>query len=150
MYDANMRSPLVKPEPTKHPVDVGHMSEAAILSELVKRGYRVLTPFGVNQRYDLVLETDGRFLRAQCKTGRLRKGVVLFSTRSVQSNRNRIQVRGYKGEVDLFLVFCPENEAIYAIPAAEASIGSMGLRVDRPRNGQLKGVRWARDFELPA
>jgi hypothetical protein len=40
------------PEPSKHPVDVGLRSEAAILSELVRRGYSVLLPFGVNQRYD--------------------------------------------------------------------------------------------------
>jgi hypothetical protein len=36
----------------------------------VRRGYSVLLPFGVNQRYDLVLDLDGRFVRAQCKTGR--------------------------------------------------------------------------------
>jgi PD-(D/E)XK endonuclease len=43
----------------------------------------VLLPFGVNQRYDLVLDLDGHLVKAQCKTGRLRKGVVSFSTRSV-------------------------------------------------------------------
>jgi PD-(D/E)XK endonuclease len=54
---------------TRHPVDVGQRSEAAIIAELVKRGYRVLTPYGVNHRYDLVIDAGGRFLRAQCKTG---------------------------------------------------------------------------------
>jgi hypothetical protein len=54
-------SVLPKPELTKHPVDIGHRAEAAILVELVKRGYRVLLPFGVNQRYDLVLDCGGQF-----------------------------------------------------------------------------------------
>ena len=67
MSDSKLRLP--KPKLTNHPVDVGHRTEAAILSELVRRGYAVLLPFGVNQRYDLVLDLEGRFVRAQCKTG---------------------------------------------------------------------------------
>ena len=58
-------------------------------SELVRRGFTVLLPFGVNQRYDLVLDVGGEFIRGQCKTGRLRQGSVVFSTaqRSVEHSR---------------------------------------------------------------
>lgn len=143
-------SQLSKPVLTSHPVDVGHRTEAAILSELVRRGYRVLVPFGVNQRYDLVLDCDGRFLRAQCKTGRLRDGVVQFSPLSVQSNTKGTRVRGYAGQVDLFLVYCAETRGIYAIPAEDVPSRCMYLRIDPPRNRQHKGVRWAKDYELPA
>ncbi len=145
-----MRSPLIRPVLTDHPVDVGHRSEAAVLAELVRRGYRVLLPFGVNQRYDLVLENDGRFLRAQCKTGRLRNGVIQFSAVSIQSNTNGTRVRHYTGEVDLFVVYCPDNECVYVIPSEEVPPTGMYLRVDPPRNRQRKRVRWARDYELPA
>ena len=41
---------------SEHPVDIGQRTEAIVLAALVRRGYRVLTPFGTNQRYDL--ETD--------------------------------------------------------------------------------------------
>jgi hypothetical protein len=135
---------------TSHPVDVGHRTEAAILAELVRRGYRVLVPFGVNQRYDLVIETDDGFLRVQCKTGRLRGGVIQFSALSIQSNTRCTQTRDYAGEVDLFAVHCPENRGIYVIPAEEVPCSSMYLRVDPPRNRQRKRVRWAKDYELPA
>lgn len=101
-----MGSVLPKPKLTSHPVDVGHRAEAAILSELVKRGYSVLLPFGVNQRYDLVLDCDGHFLRAQCKSGRLRNGVIEFRACSTQSNRKRTRVRNYNGQVDVFVVYC--------------------------------------------
>ncbi len=142
---------LAKPDLTSHPVDVGHRSEAAILSELVRRGYRVLLPFGVNQRYDLVLEgEDGRFFRAQCKTGRLRDGAIQFSSISTQSNMRQTGRRGYAGEVDLFIVYCAENERVYVIPADEVPGTAMHLRVDPPRNQQCKRVRWAKDYELPA
>ena len=91
-YFAAMPSCLPPPVLTSHPVDVGHRTEAAILAELVRRGYRILVPFGVNQRYDLVIETDEGFLRVQCKTGRLRDGVIQFNALSIQSN-----TRGTRG-----------------------------------------------------
>ena len=142
---------LAKPKLTNHPVDVGQRTEGAILSELVRRGYSVLLPFGVNQRYDLVLDLDGKFVRAQCKTGRLRNGVVMFSTKSVQSNTRRAMIRDYAGDADVFLVYCPgTGRRVYCVPIEEAPSGSMYLRVESTRNGQEHGVRWASNFELPA
>jgi hypothetical protein len=76
--DSKLRLP--KPKLTNHPVDIGLRTEAAIGSELTRRGYAVLVPWGVNQRYDLVLDLGGEFLRAQCKTGRLSDGAVGFYT----------------------------------------------------------------------
>jgi hypothetical protein len=107
-------------------------------------------PFGVNQRYDLVLDCDGRFLRAQCKSGRLRDGAIQFSAMSIQSNTKRTRVRGYAGEVDLFIVYCAENQRVYVIPADEVPNSQMHLRIDPPRNRQSKRVRWAKDYEMPA
>ena len=136
--------------PSSHPVDIGLRTEAAILAELARRGYQVLLPFGVNQRYDLVLDMDGRFLRVQCKTGRLRRGCVEFSTKSIRANTRRVFTRGYRGEIELFLVFCPETDQIYAVPVDDVPAGHGYLRVDPTRNGQEQGIRWARDYELPA
>jgi PD-(D/E)XK endonuclease len=141
---------LAPPVLTDHPVDVGQRSEAAILAQLVRQGYRVLLPFGVNQRYDLVLDSEGRFLKVQCKTGRLRKGSIRFKAVSVQSNMNRTSWRAYAGEVDLFAVYCPENSGIYLISADEVAPNVNYLRVEPTRNNQAKGIRWARDYELPA
>jgi PD-(D/E)XK endonuclease len=140
---------LQAPPQSSHPVDIGLRSEAAILAELVRRGYLVLIPFGTNQRYDLVLDMNGEFVRAQCKTGRLRKGVVVYPTKSIRANTTEVLVRKYTGEVEIFLVFCPETNGIYAVPVDEAPDGYGSLRVDPTRNGQEAGVRWARDYELP-
>jgi hypothetical protein len=142
--------PLPPPLPSSHPVDVGLRTEAAILAELVRRGYQVLIPFGTNQRYDLVLDLGGTFMRAQCKTGRLRQGCVLFNTNSVRVNTQGWFTRGYFGEAEIFLIYCPETERIYAVPVDEAPASSGSLRVKPTRNGQEDGIRWARDYELPA
>jgi PD-(D/E)XK endonuclease len=138
-----------RPPLSDHPVDVGHRTEGAILSELVRRGYAVLVPFGVNQRYDIVIDLEGRFLRAQCKTGRLVDGVVRFSTRSVRSNTNRTFTRGYVGDADVFLVHCPETARVYAVPVENAPASCMYLRVDPTVNRQAQRVHWATDYELP-
>jgi hypothetical protein len=141
---------LQPPMPSSHPVDVGLRTEAAILAEMVRRGYSVLVPFGTNQRYDLVLDMGGKFVRAQCKTGRLKDGVIIYATKSVRSNRKEILVRNYAGEIEIFLVHCPEIGGIYAVPVDEAPEGYGSLRVDPTRNGQKERIRWARDYELPA
>ena len=73
---AGQRALAIIGEPTKssHPVDVGQRSEAAVLAAFVKHGYRVLTPYGVNHRYDFALDLGDRFLRVQCEPGRLETG----------------------------------------------------------------------------
>jgi PD-(D/E)XK endonuclease len=135
---------------SRHPVDVGGRTEAIVLAELVRRGYRVLVPFGFNHRYDLVVDVGGRFLRVQCKTGRLRNGRVVFHTRSVRANRSGWFDRSYEGEADLFAVYCPELRRLYAVPIEVAPRGSGTLRIAPAANNQCRGIRWAADFEVPA
>lgn len=130
-------------------MDTGLRTEGAILSELIRRGYSVLVPSGVNQRYDLVLDVGDRFVRAQCKTGRLHHGAVAFYTRSIRTNTKQILKRGYHGDADLFLVYCPENRRVYAVPVEEPPADKMHLRISPPLNGQSRRVRWASDYELP-
>jgi hypothetical protein len=134
-----------------HPVDVGDRTEAIVIAALMRLGYRVLRPLSSNQRYDLVLDVDGQFLRIQCKTGRLRKGAIVFSTHSVRSNRTGTFVRSYTDEADVFLVHCPDTDRIYAVPVGDSGVlKEASLRVTAPANGQTKGIRWAADHELPA
>lgn len=142
---------LPKPKLTNHPVDIGLRTEGAILSELIRRGYSILMPWGVNQRYDLVLDLGGEFVRAQCKTGRLRNGTIEFNTSSVQCNTRRNLTRAYDGGADVFLVYCPDTpQRVYCVPVEAAAASHMCLRIEPTLNGQAQRVRWASDYELPA
>ena len=145
-----MCSVLANEKLSTHPVDVGQRTEAIVVAELVRRGYKVLLPFGTNQRYDLVLDTADGFLRVQCKTGRLRNGAVQFQARSIRSNTAKVECRDYRGEIDAFIVYCPETDRLYALPVDEATSSVASLRVDPAANGQGKRIRWAADYELPA
>jgi PD-(D/E)XK nuclease superfamily protein len=147
-----MRSLLYRTgELSRHPVDVGERSEAVILAELVKRGHRVLVPYGTNHRYDLVIDTGKGFLRVQCKTGRLRQGVIKFRTASTRANTLRVYTAPYDADqIDMFLVYCPDTDRVYALGVDEATSSQGALRVDPTANGQAKRIRWAADYELPA
>ena len=143
-------APSFPPPPplSRHPVDIGLRTEAIIAEALVRRGYTVLQPLGVNQRYDLVVDLGGTFVRIQCKTGRLVKGAIRFRVESIRSNTRGAIRRGYAGEVDFFGVWCEAVGRAYLVPMADCPIGEGCLRVEPPRNGQGRRVRWARDYEI--
>jgi hypothetical protein len=141
---------LPAPEPSAHPVDVGQRTEAAIVQEFLRRGYRVLLPQGANHRYDLVLDLGDRFLRVQCKTAWIHNGCVEFATQSVRCNMSGAFTRGYDGEIDLFMAYCPQLDKFYAVPVEIAPPARCRLRLGPTANNQSKRIRWVVDFELPA
>lgn len=117
-----------------------------ILARLIRLGYSVSLPFGNNQRYDMVVEEDGRLLKVQCKTGRLKGGTVNFPTSSINGFTGKR--RGYKGHADLFMVYCPINGEVYRVPVSVAGAVECNLRLTPAKNGQIKGVKLAEDFKL--
>ena len=137
-----------------HPKAVGNATEAIIIARLVQAGKMVLLPFGENQRYDLVIDEGDRFVRVQCKTGRLRDGAIRFATCSFTYHHPNNQgtkpyMHPYGGQADLFGVYCPENDRVYLVPVDAVGVRSGSLRLDPTENNQRKRVRWARDYELP-
>ena len=141
--------PILTPPPvSRHPVDVGLRTEAAITHALVAMGHHVFIPAGPNQRFDLLVEVDGRYYRCQCKTGRLRDGAIHFSARSVRCNTKSVLTRNYVGEVDYFLVYCEATGGVYAVAMDDALLCTGSLRVTPPANNQQRRIRWAADHLL--
>ena len=135
----------------EHPKDVGDRSTLAIMLALRAKGLAVLVPFGENTRYDLVIDDGVKFERVQCKTGRLRGGAVIWNMCSHYGHHANPKVvrRDYQGEVDYFAVYCPETSGVYLIPMADLPIRVRGaLRVDPPKNGQRKFIRFAKQYEI--
>ena len=125
----------------------GEKTQAIILAHLVKHDKKVLLPFGDNQRYDLVIDENGKFIRAQCKTAwRQSDSVIAFNACSVIWHRRKR--RNYLNEVDVFLVYSPDTDKIYQVPIDEVSVTAIYLRLSPTKNGQNKRVRWAKDYEI--
>ena len=128
---------------------IGDISEAAIITRFLQLGYTVLTPYGGNQRYDLVIEdSEGQFCRVQCKTGRIiENGAVLRFDTANHNGQNR-QMRHYRGQCDYFAVYNEELSKVYLVPVDEVGATSAKFRLTPAKNNQEKYVRWAKDYEL--
>lgn len=130
---------------------VGEISEVAIIARFLQLGYVVLTPYGGNQRYDLVIEdADGQFWRIQCKTGRIDEGETVLKFNTSISNvtgKNR-QPRNYRGHCDYFAVYNEKLNKVYLIPVDQVGITIASLRLVSSKNNQDKYMRWAKDYEL--
>ncbi len=122
----------------------GDISEAAIITRLRQLGYVVLTPYGGNQRYDLVIEdADGNFWRIQCKTAWLDEGgaVLKLDTANHNVTGKKRDWRHYRGQCDYFAVYCEELDKVYLVPVDQVGTNSAHLRLVLAKNNQMKHVR---------
>ena len=133
-----MRGRIIKSVSVRrNPKAVGEASEAAILAALLRSGYSVSIPFGNNQRYDLIIDDGQRLQRVQCKTGRLRNGVLGWEARNRGGD--------YRGQVEFFAVFEPSAGATYLVPVELVPRKFGSLRVEH--GGATRAdVRWAADY----
>ena len=127
--------------------DKGDFSEAKVLSRLKERGYAVLTPFGDNQKYDLVYESEEGFKKVQVKTGKAKEGKVTAKLYTSVSNRNQQEQKHYsKEEIDEFMIYCPTTNEVYRMPVEEAPNSEVSIRLEPAGNGQKKGINWREDY----
>jgi hypothetical protein len=122
---------------------IGERTEGIVLAELLKRGYTVSIPFGGSQRYDFILDDGQRLLKAQCKTGRMRQGTLVFNTCSV-NGLTHVKA-DYRGQIDVFLVYSSDTAKVYVVPVDEVGRREGWLRV---APSTKPNVRIAVDFEL--
>jgi hypothetical protein len=124
----------------------GNLTEAKILAALVAAGYSVSIPFGDGHKYDFVIDDSVSLRRVQCKTGRVKNGVLIFCAYSKSGNGS---VRAdYRGLADIFAVLNPESGNVYLIPVNEVGVTDVSLRLAPALNNQTQGVRWAEFYLL--
>lgn len=124
----------------------GNLSEAKILAALVDAGYFVSVPFGSGHKYDFVADDSIRLFRVQCKTGRVKNGVLIFNAYSMPGNGS--VKMSYRGLADLFAVLNPETDTVYLIQVDEVGTTEVSLRLTPTLNKQIQGVRWAEFYLL--
>lgn len=124
----------------------GNSSEAIVLAAYTRAGFLVSLPFGGGSAYDLIVDTGIRLLKVQVKTGWRRTGCLLYKGRRRIRDSKQNGMRRYRSdEVDIFAVYDPETDNLYAVPpTAMATQGC--LRLEPVLNGQQKLIRWAADY----
>ena len=134
-----------------NPKGIGERSEAQIIASFLKHGFVVLTPFGDNQRYDLVVQEGEKFIRVQCKTARMSKFLKgrAFAFNACSTNWYQKSKRSYKGDADVFAVYLRETDEVFVVPVEDANNSECVLRLNEgnakntPRN---KKFRMAKDY----
>jgi PD-(D/E)XK endonuclease len=127
----------------------GEVSEAVVLARFLEAGFPVLLPFGDNQRYDMVVEVDGRFLRVQVKTAyQALGGCIRFNART--TNRHGQNSTHYRGQADLFAAYSPDTKQVYVLPVDGCGDTGVWLRLRPAGNNQHRHVRLAEDHTLDA
>src|SRR5688572_23857663 len=130
-----------------HTIEKGDLSVAMLVAAFLRRRIVVLTPLSQLQRYDLVIDRGLGFERVQCKTGRLRRGAVVFNACSSMAHHGLGQ-RNYRGQADLFGVYCLDNDRGYLVPVDAVGCTQGKLRVDPARNGQKSRILLAETYAL--
>jgi hypothetical protein len=142
---------LTRDHPEYDPNRIGAISQSEIMNAVVAAGKVPLAPVFHVRPYDFVIEEQGQFLRVQCKTGRLIRGAVCFRPHRLRAARRETgwerRVTDYRGDIDLFGVYCPETGAVYLVPIKDVAPSRVcSLRVSPAKNNQSKKIRWANNY----
>lgn len=127
----------------------GNITEMEVMLAFLKQGYNVLIPYGNCERYDFVADVNGRFLKIQVKTSRLKDdgAKIMFNTSSIYRVNGEPVSHSYtKNDIDYFATSYDGN--IYLIPIEEATKKEKTLRLLPTKNGQTEGIYFAKDYVM--
>lgn len=125
----------------------GNLTEMQCMSAFMAQGCGVSIPFGDNSKYDFIADVDGHLLKIQVKTASLKDdNAIKFSCRSTHVNCTGIKnIRYSANDIDYFATYW--DNKCYLVPVEECSVEKT-LRFAPPKNGQTKGITFAKDYLL--
>ena len=127
----------------------GKLTELQCITAFIENGFSVSVPYGDDSRYDFIADKDGELFKIQVKTSSLKKGTenaISFSCRSTHVNCSGVKNTRYtKNEIDYFATYW-DNQC-YVVPIEECSVEKT-LRFAPPKNGQTKGITFAKDYTI--
>ena len=95
------------------------IAEAAVLTELLKRGYDVLKPVGDRLPYDLAVGIESRLIRIQVKSAWYdnKKKIYFVDVRRTKTNRRRmIRSRYSNNDFDFAVLYIDDLDVFYVMP----------------------------------
>lgn len=128
---------------------IGNLTEINCLKAFTELGYGVSIPFGDCLRYDLIVDIKGKLYKIQCKTANtnyIEEGFITFRCDNTTTKNGTIVHNSYtEEEIDYFATYY--NNKCYLVPVGECS-REKKLRFTPPKNGQIKGISFAEEYEI--
>ena len=128
---------------------VGKITELAVAQAFLQRGYQVSQPLVADSRYDFVVDVRGKLLKIQVKTGTVKEdgAYIEFATSTSHTNTQGTINHSYKqDEIDYFATML--GTQCYVVPVDRCGSRAQRLRLMPTKNGQIKGIMFATDFEI--
>ena len=130
---------------------LGNLTELQCITRFYELGYPVSIPYGDSEKYDMILDVNGRLYRLQCKHANLHineSGLHDYLsikttwesgyTRYTTAKRNQYT----KQDCDYFVTHYEGKN--YLVPVEQCS-NEKNLRILTPKNGQTKGITFLKD-----
>ncbi|MCX5708751.1 MAG: group I intron-associated PD-(D/E)XK endonuclease [Candidatus Omnitrophica bacterium] len=97
------------------------IAESAVITELLKRGFRVLKPVGDRLPYDLAIDLSNKLLRIQVKSAWFNSKTQYFGVdvRRTKTNRRRmLRARYSKNDFDFAILYIDSLHVFYVMPVS--------------------------------
>ena len=128
----------------------GNISEAKALFEFQKYNIPVALPWGDNERYDMIVEFNGKLNRIQVKTANEEiNGSIKCYCRSSKNHTTNKSLDTYEDEIDYFVFYNQTRDIIALVPIEDThGCKSIALRIEPTKNNQTNGIRFFEDFSF--
>lgn len=129
---------------TKNKGDYGVLKAQVALYE---QGFSVLTSVSEHEPFDLVAYKAGKFTRVQVKYRTATNNKIEFNLSASWADKDGNHRVPYdKNEVDVFCIYCPDTDLCYFVDMHGWETNSICLRLEKPKNNQMTGVKMAQDY----
>ena len=127
---------------------IGEITEQQVTLEFLKQGILISKPLVQSSRYDFIADIKNKLYKIQVKTGRFKEESYLeFATSTSHTNtKGTINISYSEDDVDFFATMY--NGQCYLIPYSLCGKRAQRLRFVPTKNGQTKGILFAKDFKL--
>ena len=128
---------------------IGEITEQQVGLAFLRLGILLSKPLVQSSKYDFVADVNNKLYKIQVKTSTLEEEGNYFSFATSTSHTNTkgtINLHYSPEEVDYFATIC--NEQCYLIPYELCGTRNQRIRLQPTKNGQTKGILFAKDFKL--
>ncbi len=100
------------------------IAESAVITELLKKSFKVLRPVGDRLAYDLGVDLENKFIRIQVKSAwfDVKSKCYVVDARRTKTNRRRMLRQRYDvNDFDFAIVYIADLHVFYVMPVSEFS-----------------------------